>query len=243
MSPSTNNSKKRNQKVGVDSVSRSNTPLYVAIGAIIAVAVIAAVVWAVTKDDTNGSAAKDLLEFQPVSITGDPLPEKPQSGPDPAVGKPIPQIKGASFDNTPVEITNDGKAKAIMLVAHWCPHCRNEVPKVTSFIKDKGDDYPVDYYAIATGSSPQRANYPPSQWLKSAGFPGTVLADDRSFPAGNAFGLTTYPTTVFVDTNNNVVARATGEMDEAQFEQYVKAAAGQGAAPTTTAAPAPAPAG
>ena len=32
-----------------------------------------------------------------------------------------------SFDGTPVEIAPDGKAKLVVFLAHWCPHCRAEV--------------------------------------------------------------------------------------------------------------------
>ena len=233
----------KQQRVGVDSVQRSNTPFYIIGGLLIGAAIIGAVVWAVSRDNQTDTASTDILEFQPVTVTGNALPAIPETGADPAIGQPAPELKGATFDGTPVNIAKDGRAKAISFVAHWCPHCRTELPKVSSYIKDNKDKFPIEYFAVATGTSPTRANYPPSAWFSSVGFPSPVLADDRTFPAGKAFGLSSYPYFVFLDANNNVVARTSGEIEPSELENYVKAATGQGPVPSTTAPPATTPAG
>ena len=44
---------------------------------------------------------------------------------DPAVGMTIPTVTGTDFDGNDITITgDDGKAKVIVFVAHWCPHCQ-----------------------------------------------------------------------------------------------------------------------
>ena len=54
------------------------------------------------------------------------------------LGRPIrpsarrrPRWTGQSFDGTPLAINpGDGKPKLVVFVAHWCPHCQAEVPRV-----------------------------------------------------------------------------------------------------------------
>src|SRR3954469_22225732 len=47
----------------------------------------------------NGTA---LQQTQPVQVTGQPLPNMPESGADTAVGTPVPTVSGKSFDGTPI---------------------------------------------------------------------------------------------------------------------------------------------
>lgn len=39
--------------------------------------------------------------------------------PDAAAGQPAPEVRGTSFDGTAVSITNDGRTKALVFLAHW----------------------------------------------------------------------------------------------------------------------------
>lgn len=39
--------------------------------------------------------------------------------PDAAAGAPAPEVRGTSFDGTSVSITNDGRTKALVFLAHW----------------------------------------------------------------------------------------------------------------------------
>ena len=43
-------------------------------------------------------------------------------------------VKLEDFEGDAVAITNDGRPKIILLFAHWCPHCQNEVPVVTEWL-------------------------------------------------------------------------------------------------------------
>ena len=39
--------------------------------------------------------------------------------PDAAAGQPAPEVRGTDFDGTAVSITNDGRTKALVFLAHW----------------------------------------------------------------------------------------------------------------------------
>ena len=67
----------------------------------------------------GGATAVETSETRPVTISGDILPPLPESGADFALGLPMPDLSGQSFDGTPVEIKNDGRPKIIMFLAHW----------------------------------------------------------------------------------------------------------------------------
>ena len=67
----------------------------------------------------DGGGASGLEQSRPVAITGTPLPQFPDVGADPAVGMTMPELAGASFDGTPVTITNDGRPKVLLFLTHW----------------------------------------------------------------------------------------------------------------------------
>lgn len=185
---------------------------------IAAVAIIALVVSGLGDDSADAGP-----QTRPVHITGDALPERSGDA-DPAIGMTAPTLSGASFDGTPVEIANDGRPKLVMFLAHWCPHCRREVPVVVDWMRDNGAPEGVDLYAVATATQSDAPNYPPSKWLEREDWPITTLADDDRSSAGRALGVTGYPYFVAIDAEGRVVARTSGELPIAQLEALVDAA-------------------
>jgi thiol-disulfide isomerase/thioredoxin len=187
-------------------------------GALALVAIVAIVISATSGTSDAGP------QTQPVEITGAALPDLTDPANDPAVGLPAPELHGRSFDGSPVEIVNDGRAKVVMFVAHWCPHCRAEVPRITSWLAESGMPTDVDLYAVSTGVSADAPNYPPSSWLQDEGWPITTMADDAESTAAAAYGLQSYPYFVVVDGAGNVVARTSGELTQSQFQQLLQTA-------------------
>jgi len=158
----------------------------------------------------------NVAESRPVTATGSPLPPLPTSGTDSAIGMPAPTITGQSFDGTPVTIdpTSSGKPTAIWFVAHWCPHCQVEVPRIVSLDQQGKLPGTVDIYAVSTGVNTSAPNYPPSAWLSSVGWPYPALADSAEQAAGTAYGLGSFPYLVVTDSAGNVVYRHSGELGE-----------------------------
>jgi thiol-disulfide isomerase/thioredoxin len=147
-------------------------------------------------------------------------------GADPAVGTPTPELRGAGFDGKPIAVTHDGRPKLLVFVAHWCPHCQREVPLLVQHLRDRPLPAGVDLVAIATATTPDRPNYPPSAWLDREGWKAPVLADSSQGNASAAFGLPGFPYFVAVDARGNVAARTSGEISVDQFEQLVRVARG-----------------
>jgi len=68
---------------------------------------------------SDGASAVTISETRQVEVSGVILPQLPESGADSALGLPMPDLSGQSFDGTPVEIKNDGRPKIIMFLTHW----------------------------------------------------------------------------------------------------------------------------
>jgi len=177
-------------------------------------------------DDSGTTAATEpgTAQTQPVQIAGTPLAEYDQSqSPDPAAGTAAPAVTGTSFNGDPVTI---GKGPAlIVFVAHWCPHCQREVPLLVKYF---GEHQPsgVDVYAVATSTTPDRPNYPPSTWLADEKWPFPVLADSSTYEAASAYGLSAFPYFVAIDKDGKVVARGTGELETGDVAALLEKAKG-----------------
>lgn len=207
-----------------DAPTLSRRTLLVGLGAALAVIAIVAVVISATTDDDKEVAG--LQQTRPVEVTGTALAVLPESGTDPAIGATVPQLTGASFDGTAVSINNDGEPKVVLFIAHWCPHCQAEVPVITRWIGDKGEPPGVSLYAVATGTTSSRPNYPPSAWLDDERWPIVTLADSTDYKAATAFGLSAYPYFVAISGDGKLVARVTGELTTDQLDQLVAQARG-----------------
>jgi thiol-disulfide isomerase/thioredoxin len=173
----------------------------------------------VASGDGGGTGTgQTVQQYQAVDLTGTPLGQFTSTANDPAVGKPVPQLIGHDFDGTPVHIADDGKPKLLLFLAHWCPHCRAEVPVVRDWLA-AGNGANLDVYAISTNATADRPNWPPSKWLEDERWTTPVLVDDRESTAASAFGLTSFPYFVFVDSDGTVALRGSGEVPPDQLTE------------------------
>ena len=146
-----------------------------------------------------------------VEVVGTALPPYAGNGSDVALGAPIPEAFGTSFDDTEVEITADGTPKAIVFLAHWCSHCQAEVAEITNYL-DEGGTFPdgVEIVSVSTSVDSVRGNYPASTWLDDQGWPYPVMRDDNNGTVSIAYGMSGTPFWVFVDADGNVAERVSG---------------------------------
>jgi thiol-disulfide isomerase/thioredoxin len=201
--------------------TRNKTPLVVAVVlAVVAIAAIVAVVAARgdEPDTTDGDSATttalpdDLVaEFRPVVVEGSVLPPLENPNDDPAVGLAAPVLVGESFDGSAVTTASEDGPALVVIFAHWCPHCNNEIPRLLA-LEDAGrfpDDLKI--VGVSTGVRADRPNFPPSEWIVERGWPWPVIADDVDFAGAEAFGVTAFPFITVVDADGTVRARWTGE--------------------------------
>ena len=162
-----------------------------------------------------GEAAGDGVVRDP-EISGDPLPDYTPTAPDSALGLPAPEVRGTDFNGRSVAIVNDGRMKVVLFLAHWCAHCQSEVPEVQAWIDGGGKPENVDIYGVATAIEEEGSNYPPDDWLEREGWTSPVLVDTNDTVL-RAFGLTAFPTWVFINADGAVALRIGGAIGAEQL--------------------------
>lgn len=66
-----------------------------------------------------GEAQDGGPQVRDPEVSGARLAAFARPTPDAAAGQPAPEVRGTSFDGTAVSITNDGRTKALVFLAHW----------------------------------------------------------------------------------------------------------------------------
>lgn len=207
----------------------SKTPVWV--WAAVAAVVVAALGIALLL--TNSSNSNDLTIGE-VTASGSALPPYTGEGPDNALGRQAPVVRGDNFAGEPVTIGEPGTPQVLVFLAHWCPVCQREVPVLVSWSEEGGDTEGVEVVGIATGIDRTRGNWPPGAWLREEGWPYQTLVDDSGNLAGQAFGLTSFPYFVVLDSTGKVVERVSGEIGGSAFAGLIEAArTGTPSAPVT----------
>ena len=138
-----------------------------------------------------------------------------------AAGQVAPDVVGKNYDGSVVTITNDGTAKAIVFLAHWCPHCQAEVPRVQQWLNDGGGVEGVDIYSVSSAINSGRPNYPGSTWLENENWTVPVVVDDQQNTVLSAYGSGGFPYWVFLNADGTVAVRTAGELSIAQLEEIM----------------------
>lgn len=199
---------------------RSNRLLVLAV--LLAGAFLALVIAVVATRDASENVGPGIEQSRPVAVDGAVLPALPKSGTDPAIGLKAPRLEGARFDGSPVVIGNDGRPKIVVFAAHWCPHCRAEIPVIRAWLEQSGRPTDVDLYTVSTAVNDSGPNYPPSAWLET--WPITTLADSAQGSAASAYGVDAFPYFVVVRASGTVALRVSGELTPVQLTALVDAA-------------------
>jgi len=221
-------SSKPRKKSAVAKARKKQPPwLWIGTAAVVLILAVAAIASGGGSDDDKDKTTEGVQQTGSVTVTGAPLPELPKDGgTDPAVGQMIPELAGQAFDGGPTTIAKDGRAKLIVFVAHWCPHCQKEIPLLAGHLKSHPLPGNLDLYTVSTAVDSKRPNYPPSSWLTKEKWNAPTLADSEDGKAAEAFGLSAFPYFVAVDGAGKVVARTTGEITTDQFDDLARRALG-----------------
>lgn len=175
-----------------------------------------------TSTDSVAPSAVEPGENQAVSIEGQRLDPLDDASSDVSVGGPAPTLNGYSFDGRPVSVTpGDGRPYMVVFLAHWCPHCNAEVPRLIEW-KDSGgvpDDLVV--VGVSTAVASDRPNYPPSQWVVDKGWPWPVMADSAAMDAAAAYGVSGFPFFTIIGPDGTVRLRTSGEKSIDEIDALV----------------------
>lgn len=216
----------------------------VVIGVVVIAVVVALIVAIATSggssDDSSSSGATDgssavtapgaasevaAAENQPVTIEGQILDPLGDPSADSAIGAPAPLLRGFSFDGRPVTIEpGDGRSYMVVFLAHWCPHCNAEVPRLIEWKNMGMVPDGLEVVGVSTGVAADRPNYPPSEWIVEKKWPWSVMADSVTQDAAMAYGVSGYPFFTIIGADGTVKMRASGEKSIEEIDALVDAA-------------------
>lgn len=195
---------------------------------VVAAGVVGFGVTSLSKSDAEPTASTVIggvvpAEYQKITSNGEALPALGSETTDPALGKQAPTLSGYNFAGAPVNVNpgTDGKPILLVFLAHWCPHCNAEVPRLNDW-RDKGlvpDDLRV--VGVTTSSRKDQANWPPSNWISEMDWQFEVMADSEEADAAFAYGVDGFPFLVLINGEGKVVARNSGEMEVNQIQEFI----------------------
>jgi thiol-disulfide isomerase/thioredoxin len=187
----------------------------------VALVILAAAVIAVALS-SSGSTEVSEPAASPVAVSGTVLPEFTATENDPAVGMTLPGLTSIALDGEPMTIGPDEGAQAIVILAHWCPHCQAEVPRLVEWLGSHPPPDGVRVVGLTTAIDPARPNYPPSEWLAREGWTAPTMIDDAVLTAYRALGSPVFPGFVFVNPDGTIHARVVGEIEPEVFGAWLE---------------------
>jgi cytochrome c biogenesis protein CcmG, thiol:disulfide interchange protein DsbE len=199
--------------------ARKKFPIVPVVIGVAVVALVATVVLTFDGEDMGDDP------FGTPTVTGAPLTPFASGAADAAVGRPAPFVQGTDFEGNPVAIEDDGRAKMVLFLAHWCPFCQAEVPEVQRWVDAGALPDGVDLYAVTTSTDRMRANYPPSKWLADEGWSSPIIVDDEVTTVARAYGLNAFPYWVFIAADGTVWGRTSGQLGIAVLDDVAQSLA------------------
>lgn len=203
--------------------------LWIAVGALVVLAGAIAVVSAggSDKEVTVGTVSDDGAsstagEVQPITVEGASLPPLARDVADSAVGTVAPVLSGFGFDGTPMTIDVSKGPVMLIYLAHWCPHCNAEVPRLLEWKASGAVPADLQVIGVATAVSADRANYPPSEWLAGEGWDWPVLADSADSDAALAYGVSSLPFLTIIGEDGLVKGRSAGELGQDGVDAFTR---------------------
>lgn len=204
---------------------RRELPVFwISIAVILALGIGALVVTAPNDAErARDAAASRVPAYAQVTVDGEPLPTWSGSGSDVAEGMRVPKLRGTRFDGMRATLDPlDETARVYVVLAHWCQHCQDEVPRITTWARENELPADVEVVAVSTAVDEGRPNYPPAAWLAKERWPFDVLIDDEVGTAAEALGVEGFPFLVFVERDGTVSRRFSGEMPIRDFDAELR---------------------
>ena len=145
-------------------------------------------------------------------IRGKYLPKLVQGYEDSALGWAAPEVKGVGLDGEEIYIGGEGPTTLIMVLAHWCPHCRNEVRELAPFLNETDSLDRVRMVTLLTSINDERANFPPHTWLHLEKWPVPSIVDTPSSQIATAYGISSFPFFIVINDKGEIALRMPGRL-------------------------------
>jgi thiol-disulfide isomerase/thioredoxin len=137
-----------------------------------------------------------------------------------AQGEKIPTFSAPELTSGTVDLTDyEGSPLAIPIWAAWCPNCQKEMPVLEKLSKEF-PDVPVVSVVTSQGQEPGPT---PEKYVADNNITFPIAVDDTSGKLRGAFGVSGFPTVVFVNADGTVSTSVEGLREEAELRGYFEA--------------------
>ena len=131
--------------------------------------------------------------------------------------RPLPPITLQTLDGQPAPLSAfQGRPIVINIWATWCPPCLREMPVLLRAQQTQAD---IHYLFVNQGESAEQVR----AYLLRHGLPLRNVRLDTRGQLAAAYGVSAYPTTLFVDAQGRLVEQRMGELTAATLQQKVQA--------------------
>ena len=206
------------------STATGNKILWIIVGVVLLGAAAIAIGMSAGKGSGNPDNGTAAAEYQPVTVSNPALPPLGDgTTPDAAIGQQAPALQGANFAGNAVSIApgSNGSPTMLVFLAHWCPHCNREVPRLVQWNAEGSVPAGLRVVGITTASRNDQAYWPPSEWITNLKWPFEVMADSETGQAAAAYGVDGFPFIAIMNGQGKVVARHSGELELADLTAFV----------------------
>jgi thiol-disulfide isomerase/thioredoxin len=111
-----------------------------------------------------------------------------------------------------------GKPVVLNFWASWCPPCKSEMPEFNKVYEEMGED--VTFMMVDLADGQQETAEKGAAYVAEQGFTFPVYYDTQG-EAGYTYGISSIPTTIFIDKDGYIVTGAQGAIDEATLRQGI----------------------
>jgi thiol-disulfide isomerase/thioredoxin len=134
-----------------------------------------------------------------------------------------------AFDGNAMSVGGaTGDATLYVFLAHWCPHCNDEIPELIELRNRDGLPDGVNVVGVSTGVDSTGPNYPPSEWILDKNWPSEwpMMADSVESTAFVVNGGSGFPYLMIVDADGNVLARDSGAKSAEDLAAWLQSTVG-----------------
>lgn len=104
-----------------------------------------------------------------------------------------------------------GKPLVINFWASWCPPCKGEMPDFEEVYQEKGED--ITFMMVNMTDGGRETVDTAKSFLSDSGYTFPVYFDTQQSAAGT-YGISSIPTTIFIDAKGQIIAGSTGAIDK-----------------------------